>query len=220
VKRGFLIDRGTAVRLAKDEGPTMEIDCALAVGVTTPEHIALAEEVGFTRAWCHADAGSLGDPTMALAVAAERTSRIRIGLTVAGHWRRAAMDAEALADLAGRARGRTEHVVGVPGGTGRDPEAHATEVRRLVADHHGLADVPAWVARPGAGAYVPQSFGTPSPRGTALRTVVEVAHAADLEHVVRRMRPAGLLLRPRTQDVGVELREFAAAVAAVAAQAA
>jgi hypothetical protein len=187
----------------------MEIDCALAVGVATPEHVALAEELGFTRAWCHEAPRSYGDTGMALAVAAERTSRIRIGLTVGGHWRRAVTDADALADLAGRARGRTELVVGMPGGTGRDPGAHAAEVRELLARGHGMADVPAWVAQAGAGSYVPQVFRVPSPRGTALRTIVEVTPGVDLEQLIRRLRPAGVMLRPLTEDVGVELAAFA-----------
>jgi len=190
----------------------MEIDCALAVGVATPEHVALAEELGFTRAWCHAAPRSYGDPGMALAVAAERTSRIRLGLTVGGHWRRAGMDAEALADLAGRARGRAELVVGMPGGTGGDPGLHAAEVREVLARRHGLAAIPAWIARPGATEFVPQTFGVPAPRGTALRTIVEVTSVADVERLVRRMRPAGVLLRPRTADVGMELTAFAEAV--------
>jgi hypothetical protein len=190
----------------------MEIDCALAVGVATPEHVALAEELGFTRAWCLDAPASYGDAGMALAVAAGRTSRIRIGLTVGGHWRRAATDAEALADLVGRAPGRAELVVGTPGAAGRDPGAHAADVRGALARRHGLTGVPTWLAQPGAGAYVPQAQGVPAPRGTALRTIVEVTPGVDLERLVRRLRPAGLLLRPRTADVGVELAAFAEAV--------
>ncbi|GAA4536294.1 LLM class flavin-dependent oxidoreductase [Pseudonocardia xishanensis] len=193
----------------------MEIDCALPVGVATPEHVGLAEELGFSRAWCHAAPRSYGDTGMALAVAAERTSRIRIGLTVGGHWRRAGTDAEALADLAGRARGRAELVVGAPGGTGGDPARHAAEVREVLARRHGLDAVPAWIARPGATEFVPQAFRVHAPRGTALRTIVEVAPGVDLERLVRRMRPAGVLLRPRTEDVGVELTAFAEAVHAL-----
>ncbi|MCF7551427.1 LLM class flavin-dependent oxidoreductase [Pseudonocardia sp. WMMC193] len=198
----------------------MEIDCALAVGVATPEHVALAEELGFTRAWCHEAPASYGDSGMALAVAAGRTIRIRIGLAVGGHWRRSATDAESLADLAARARGRAELVVGSPGGTGRDPAAHAAEVRTELARRHGLTGLPTWLAQPGASAYVPQPLGAPAPRGTALRTVVEVAPGADLERLVRRLRPAGLLLRPRTADVGVELAEFAETVRRMASIAA
>lgn len=188
----------------------MEIDCALAVGVATPEHVAVAEELGYARAWCQAAPASYGDAGMALAVAAGRTSRIRIGLTVGGHWRRAATDAEALADLAARARGRAELVVGT---AGREPGVHAAEVREALWRRHGLTGVPAWVAH--GGAFVPQAFGVPSPRGTALRTIVEVTAGVDLERLVRRTRPAGLLLRPRTADVGVELAEFAEAVRGV-----
>lgn len=198
----------------------MEIDCALAVGVATPEHVVIAEELGFTRAWCQAAPSSYGDTGMALAVAAERTSRIRIGLTVGGHWRRAGTDAEAMADLAGRARGRAELVVGMPGGTGRDPVSHAAEVRELLVRRHGLETVPAWVARPGAAEFVPQTFRVPAPRGTALRTVVEVTPGVDLERLVRRIRPAGLLVRPRTADVGVELAAFVESVHALGSLAA
>lgn len=193
----------------------MEIDCALAAGVATPEHVALAEELGYARAWCHEAPRSYPDAGMALAVAAERTSRIRIGLAVGGHWRRAAADAGALADLAARARGRAELVVGLPGGTGRDPEAHATAVREVLRREHGVDGVPAWVGRPGATEYLPLAFGVRSPRGAALRTVVEVTPGADLHRVVARLRPAGLLLRPTGADVGRELAGFAEAVHAL-----
>ncbi|GAA4695022.1 hypothetical protein GCM10023215_35880 [Pseudonocardia yuanmonensis] len=193
----------------------MEIDCALATGVATPEHVALAEELGFARAWCHEAPRSYPDTGMALAVAAERTSRIRIGLAVGGHWRRAAADAGALADLAARARGRTELVVGLPGGTGRDPEAHATAIREVLQREHGVGGVPAWLGRPGATEYVPMTFGVRSPRGAALRTVVEVTPGADLHRLVAGLRPAGLLLRPTGSDVGRELTEFAEAVRAL-----
>jgi hypothetical protein len=193
----------------------MEIDCALPAGVATPEHVALAEELGYARAWCHEAPRSYPDAGMALAVAAGRTSRIRIGLAVGGYWRRAAADAGALGDLVGRARGRAELVVGLPGGTGRDPEAHATAVREVLQREHGLSGVPAWVGGPGATEYLPLTFGVQSPRGAALRTVVEVTPGADLHRVVARPRPAGLLLRPTTADVGRELAEFAEAVRAL-----
>ncbi|MFR9806601.1 LLM class flavin-dependent oxidoreductase [Pseudonocardia sp. RS010] len=193
----------------------MEIDCALAATVATPEHVALAEQLGYARAWCHDAPRSYSDAGMALAVAAERTSRIRIGLAVGGHWRRASADAGAVADLAVRARGRTELVVGLPGGSGRDPEAHAAAVREVLRREHGVGGVPAWLARPGATEYVPLTFGVRSPRGAALRTVVEVTPGADLDRVVARLRPAGLLLRPTGADVGRELTEFAAAVRAL-----
>lgn len=198
----------------------MEIVCALAVGVGTPEHVALAEDLGYARAWCREAPAAYGDAGMALAVAAGRTSRIRIGLTVGGYWRRAAADAEELAGLAGRAPGRAELVVGVPGGTGRDPSAHATAVREALVAEHGVGPVPAWVALPGAGSYVPQSFRVPAPRGAALRTVVEVAAGADLAGVVARLAPAALMVRPTGPDVGAELAAFAAAVRALGSVAA
>jgi len=190
----------------------MEIDCALALGVATPEHVARAEELGYSRAWCHEAPRHLPDAGMALAVAASRTSRIRIGVTVGGHWRRSAADAATVADLAGRARGRVELVVGRPGGSDQDPQVHADLVRELLARDHDLAGVPAWVARPGGGAWTPQSFRVPAPRGAALRTVVEVTPGADLARVVHELRPAGLLLRPTGPDVVAELAEFAEAV--------
>lgn len=190
----------------------MEIDCALAAGVATPEHVALAEELGYVRAWCHAAPSSYPDPGMSLAVAAARTSRIRIGLAVGGHWRRAAADAGALADLAGRALGRAELVVGLPGGTVRDPEAHASAVREVLQREHGVSGVPAWVGRPGADEYLPMTFGVRSPRGAALRRIVRVSPGADLHEVVARLRPAGLVLHATGADVGRELAEFAEAV--------
>ncbi|GAA1869374.1 hypothetical protein GCM10009836_57430 [Pseudonocardia ailaonensis] len=190
----------------------MEIDCALAVGVATPEHVARAEELGYTRAWCHDAPRHYSDVGMALAVAAGRTSRIRLGVAVGGYWRRATTDAGRVADLAERARGRVELVVGLPGTDVPDPQAHAASVRELLVAEHGIEGVPAWVARPGTGAWVPQNFRVPSPRGAALRSVLEVTPGADLARIVHALRPAGLLVRPTGPDVVAELAEFAEAV--------
>jgi hypothetical protein len=190
----------------------MEIDCALALGVATPEHVARAEELGYTRAWCHEAPRTYSDAGMALAVAADRTSRIRLGIAVGGHWRRAAMDAARVADLADRARGRAELVVGLPGTAVADLQVHAASVRELLVGEHGIEGVPAWVALPGTGSWVPQNFRVPAPRGAALRSVLEVTPGADLARIVHTLRPAGLLVRPSGPDVVAELAEFAEAV--------
>lgn len=48
----------------------------------TPDHIALAEELGFDRAWCYDSPLLYHDPFVTLARAAERTSRIGLGIGV------------------------------------------------------------------------------------------------------------------------------------------
>ncbi|MGY1746116.1 LLM class flavin-dependent oxidoreductase [Blastococcus sp. SYSU D00695] len=81
--------------------------------MATPDHIACAEELGYERAWCYDSPSIYADVWMALALAAVRTSRIRIGVgVVTPHVRHVVANATATAHLATLAPGRTDLVVG------------------------------------------------------------------------------------------------------------
>jgi 5,10-methylenetetrahydromethanopterin reductase len=97
----------------------MEISCAFATSIDTPDHIALAEELGYRRAWCYDSPALYPDVWMTLARAAERTRRIQLGPGVlVPSLRHVMTNAAAIATLVALAPGRV--VVGVGAGfTGR-----------------------------------------------------------------------------------------------------
>ena len=57
----------------------MEISCAFATSLDTPEHVEVAERLGYRRAWLYDSPALYPDVWATLALAAERTSRIGIG---------------------------------------------------------------------------------------------------------------------------------------------
>jgi 5,10-methylenetetrahydromethanopterin reductase len=97
----------------------IEISAFFAPTRETPLHIRLAEELGFARAWCY-DSPLLYDDVFAtLARAAERTSRIGLGVGVLVPGLRApVVTASALTTVAALAPGRVAVAVGA-GFTGR-----------------------------------------------------------------------------------------------------
>lgn len=85
----------------------------------TPDHIALAEELGFDCAWCYDSPLLYHDPFVSLALAAERTSRIGLGIgVVVPGLRTPVATAAALRSLSALAPGRVVVTVGA-GFTGR-----------------------------------------------------------------------------------------------------
>ena len=60
----------------------MRVGVFLAPVRDTPDHIALAEELGFASAWCYDSPLLYHDPFVALARAADRTRRIELGVGV------------------------------------------------------------------------------------------------------------------------------------------
>ena len=58
---------------------TLELSCAFATSMATPEHVAVAESLGYRRAWLYDSPALYPDVWMSLARAAERTSRIGLG---------------------------------------------------------------------------------------------------------------------------------------------
>lgn len=97
----------------------MDVSCAFAPGPDTPEHIALAERLGYRRAWCYDSPALYTDVWITLARAAERTRRIGLGIGVLiPSLRHVMTSAAAIATLEQLAPGRV--AVGVSTGfTGR-----------------------------------------------------------------------------------------------------
>jgi 5,10-methylenetetrahydromethanopterin reductase len=91
----------------------MRLGCQFATSVATPEHIACAEQLGYEYAFVYDSPTIYADPWMALARAAERTSRIHLGVAViTPKLRHLTASACALATLASLAPGRALVVVG------------------------------------------------------------------------------------------------------------
>ncbi len=97
----------------------MKLSVFLAPVRDTPEHIALAEDLGFDRAWCYDSPLLYHDPFVALARVAERTSRIGLGIgVVVPGLRTPVATAAGLRSLSALAPGRVVVTVGA-GFTGR-----------------------------------------------------------------------------------------------------
>jgi len=122
----------------------VEISVFFAPTQDTPDHVRLAEDLGFTRAWCYDSPLLYDDVFVTLARAAERTTRIGLGVGVLVPGLRAPLvTASALTSVAALAPGRVAVAVGA-GFTGRFTlalppvrmtrlEAEVTELRTLLA---------------------------------------------------------------------------------------
>lgn len=87
--------------------------------MATPDHIVLAEELGYRRAWCYDSPAVLPDVWMILALAATRTSTIGLGPgVIVPSLRHPMVTAAAVATLSELAPGRVAIAVG-SGFTGR-----------------------------------------------------------------------------------------------------
>ena len=97
----------------------MEISCAFPTTLDSPEHVALAEELGYERAWLYDTPQQSPDVWMTLALAAERTERIGLGPGVlVPSLRHPMVNAAATATLDALAPGRVAVAFGT-GFTGR-----------------------------------------------------------------------------------------------------
>lgn len=97
----------------------MDVSCAFPTALSTPDDIALAERLGYARAWVYDTPQQSPDVWMTLALAAERTDRIGIGPGVlVPSLRHPMVNAAATATLAALAPGRTAVSFGT-GFTGR-----------------------------------------------------------------------------------------------------
>ena len=91
----------------------MELGCLFAPTARTAEHIALAEALGYERALVYDSPAFLADPWITLALAAARTSRIRLGVAaITPRLRHVVATAGALATLHAHAPGRVEAAIG------------------------------------------------------------------------------------------------------------
>jgi 5,10-methylenetetrahydromethanopterin reductase len=91
----------------------MEIGCMFPPTMDTPEHIRVAEELGYRCAYVYDSPAFLADPWMTLARTADRTSRIRIGVAaITPRLRHLVANAGAIATLCTLAPDRVDVVVG------------------------------------------------------------------------------------------------------------
>jgi 5,10-methylenetetrahydromethanopterin reductase len=97
----------------------MDVSCSFATSLSTPEHITLAEDLGYRRAWCYDSPALYSDVWMTLALAAARSSRIGLGPAVlVPSLRHVMTNAAAVATLVHLAPGRVAVAIGT-GFTGR-----------------------------------------------------------------------------------------------------
>ncbi len=98
---------------------TLRISCAFATELATPDHIAVADQLGYRTAWCYDSPAVSPDVWMVLALAAARTHRIEIGPgVVIPSLRSPVVTAAAISTLCALAPGRVRLGVG-SGFTGR-----------------------------------------------------------------------------------------------------
>jgi 5,10-methylenetetrahydromethanopterin reductase len=167
--------------MTSSDSSTLSISCALAPSLDTADHVLLAEQLGYARAWCYDSPALYPDVWMVLALAAVRTSRIGLGPAVlVPSLRHPMVNAAAIAGLAELAPGRVAAAIGA-GFTGRytigQPPVRwadvATYVRVLRALLHGEEVV--WegavmqmLERPPVD--VPLLIGADGPKGRAVAT--------------------------------------------------
>ena len=91
----------------------MEIGCLFPPTIDTPDHVRVAEQLGYRCAYVYDSPAFLADPWMTLARTAERTSRIRIGVAaITPRLRHLVANAGAIATLCTLAPERVDVVVG------------------------------------------------------------------------------------------------------------
>ena len=91
----------------------LDISCAFATSMATPDHVATAEALGYKRAWLYDSPALYPDVWMILAECARRTSTIEIGPGVAiPSLRHPMVTAAAVATLTELAPGRVNLALG------------------------------------------------------------------------------------------------------------
>ena len=164
---------------------SIAISAAFPPGLETPAHIALAEDLGYQRAWVYDSPALYHDVWVTLARAAERTERIGLGPGVlVPSLRHPMVNAAAIATLADLAPGRVAVAIGA-GFTGRhvlgqrpmrwaDVRAHVVAIKGLLRGEEVEWDgQPIRMVHPvGFGAPrpidVPILIGADGPRGNAV----------------------------------------------------
>lgn len=167
----------------------LELSCAFAPSLDTPEHARVAERLGYRRAWAYDSPALYPDVWATLARAAERTETIGLGPAVlVPSLRHPMTNAAAIGALCALAPGRVAVAVGA-GMTGRytlgQKPLRWAEVERYVRALRGLlaGETVEWEGAPirmlhppGFGAprpvEVPLLIGADGPRGTAVAVAV------------------------------------------------
>jgi 5,10-methylenetetrahydromethanopterin reductase len=113
----------------------VDISCAFAPSSDSPAHVAIAEKLGYGRAWLADSPAVYPDVWMVLSRCAERTSRIGLGPGVlVPSLRHPMVNAAAIAELVGQAPGRVAVAIG-SGFTGRMALGKRPMPWRQVADY-------------------------------------------------------------------------------------
>ncbi|MFE6925474.1 LLM class flavin-dependent oxidoreductase [Nocardia sp. NPDC057663] len=203
----------------------MEINCVFAPALDTPEHITIAEDLGYTRGWVYDVPVSYADTGATVATAAALTDRIRLGVAVfTPHLRHLTTNAALIAHLATVAPGRFDAGVGA-GFTSStylnrnpsrwaDVEVYVEALRRLLAGGEvewensvvrlmhspasGISfpiEVPFWIA-----AHGPKGLGVAERLGAGV--VTSPAHGGQPVSVAG---PCQLLLHGTVLDDGEDL---------------
>ncbi len=146
----------------------VDISCAFATSMATPEHVALAEALGYRRAWLYDSPALYPDVWMMLAECARLTTTIEIGPGVAiPSLRHPMVTAAAIGTLAELAPGRVNVAIG-SGFTGRltlgQKPLPWTFVREYVIAVQGLlaGEMVDWEGAP-IRMMQPNGFGAPRP---------------------------------------------------------
>ncbi|UGQ55412.1 LLM class flavin-dependent oxidoreductase (plasmid) [Rhodococcus qingshengii] len=91
----------------------MEISCAFGPSLSTPDHVVLAEDLGYSRAWIYDSPAVYLDPWSILSVAATRTERIGLAVgMLTPALRHPLVTAAAIATAEGLAPGRIAAGIG------------------------------------------------------------------------------------------------------------
>lgn len=116
----------------------MIISCAVPPSVDSPDHVVLAEQLGYQRAWLYDSPALYHDVWMALARCADRTSSIGLGPAVLiPSLRHPMVTASAIASLCEQAPGRVVVAIGA-GFTGRLTMGRRPMAWRDVAGYVGV----------------------------------------------------------------------------------
>jgi 5,10-methylenetetrahydromethanopterin reductase len=162
-----------------------DISAAFPPALDTPDHVELAEQLGYRRAWLYDSPAYLHDVWMTLARVAERTERIGLGPAVlVPSLRHPMTNAAAIATLEELAPGRVavavgsgftgRHMLGLPAMPWREVREYVDALRKLLRGEDAQWDgrTIRMIHPPGFGASrpiaVPILVGAEGPKGTAV----------------------------------------------------